>query len=90
MVLPQYKLGVPSELAGRRPDIRAAEGAYIKQLTAIGEAQAQLYPSVRLGLRFGLDSYEAGKFGDWGSRFGLSVHPSWICRFSMVAAVVPP
>ena len=75
MVLPQYKLGVPSELAGRRPDIRAAEARLHQATAAIGEAQAQLYPSVRLGLRFGLDSYEAGKFGDWGSRF-WSIGPS--------------
>ncbi len=75
MVLPQYKLGVPSELAGRRPDIRAAKARLHQATAAIGEAQAQLYPSVRLGLRFGLDSYEAGKFGDWGSRF-WSIGPS--------------
>ena len=74
-VLPQYKLGVPSELAGRRPDIRAAEARLHQATAAIGEAKAQLYPSIRLGARFGLDSYASDKFGDWGSRF-WSIGPS--------------
>ena len=66
--LPAYRLGLPSELAARRPDIRAAEARLHQATAAIGEAQAQLYPSVRLGANIGLDSYASGKFGDWGSR----------------------
>nr|WP_229131176.1 TolC family protein [Bordetella parapertussis] len=38
-------------------------------------AQADLYPSIRLGARFGYESYESGKFGDWGSRT-WSIGPS--------------
>ncbi|MDR0776410.1 MAG: efflux transporter outer membrane subunit [Azonexus sp.] len=74
-VLPEYTLGLPSELAARRPDIRASLARLHQSTAAIGEAQAQLYPSIRLGVRAGLDSYEAGKFGDWGSRL-WSIGPS--------------
>lgn len=74
-VLPEYALGLPSELAARRPDIRAAEARLHQATAAIGEAQAQLYPSIRLGVRLGLDSYEWSKFGDWGSRM-WSLGPS--------------
>ena len=75
MDLPQYKLGLPSELAGRRPDIRAAEAQLHQATAAIGEAKAQLYPSIRLGGNFGYDSYSASKFGEWGSR-AWSIGPS--------------
>jgi outer membrane protein TolC len=74
-ILPAYTLGLPSELASRRPDIRASLARLHQATAAIGEAQAQLYPSIRLGLRAGLDAYEAGKFGDWGSR-SWSIGPS--------------
>lgn len=73
--LPDYTLGLPSELAARRPDIRAAEARLHQATAAIGEAQAQLYPSIRLGARAGLDSYEAGRFGEWGTRL-WSIGPS--------------
>ena len=75
ITLPQYRLGIPSEMAGRRPDIRAAEARLHQATAAIGEAQAQLYPSIRLGARFGFDSYTSGNFGDWGSR-AWSIGPS--------------
>lgn len=74
-VLPEYALGLPSELAARRPDIRAAEARLHRATAAIGEAQAQLYPSIRLGARAGLDSYEAAEFFNWGSRM-WSIGPS--------------
>ncbi|KAB2841188.1 MAG: efflux transporter outer membrane subunit, partial [Burkholderiales bacterium] len=74
-VLPDYTLGLPSELASRRPDIRAAEARLHQATAAIGEAQAQLYPSIRLGARAGLESYQAAKFGEWGTRL-WSIGPS--------------
>ncbi|MFJ0747588.1 TolC family protein, partial [Bordetella bronchiseptica] len=73
--LPDYALGLPSELARRRPDIRAAEARLHQATARIGLAQADLYPSIRLGARFGYESYESGKFGDWGSRT-WSIGPS--------------
>ena len=66
--LPDLSLGLPSEVAQRRPDIRAAQ-ARLQQVTAgIGVAQADLYPSIRLGAKFGYESYLSGEFSDWGSR----------------------
>ncbi|CCJ52123.1 efflux transporter outer membrane subunit [Bordetella bronchiseptica] len=73
--LPDYALGLPSELARRRPDIRAAEARLHQATARIGLTQADLYPSIRLGARFDYESYESGKFGDWGSRT-WSIGPS--------------
>ncbi len=65
---PDLALGVPGEVMRHRPDIQAAE-AHLQAATArIGIAVADLYPRVTLGLSFGLESLDAGKFGDWGSR----------------------
>ena len=53
---PAVPVGVPSELARRRPDIRAAE-AQLHQATAdIGVAVASFYPTVQLNGVVGLDS----------------------------------
>lgn len=73
--LPDLSLGLPSEVARRRPDIRAAE-AHLRSATAsIGAAEADLYPSIRLGATFGYESYLSGEFSDWGSRT-WSIGPS--------------
>jgi len=73
--LPDLSLGLPSEIALRRPDIRAAEARLHRATASIGVAQAELYPSIRLGARFGYESYLSGEFADWGSR-SWSVGPS--------------
>ena len=53
---PAIPVGVPSELARRRPDIRAAE-AQLHQATAdIGVAVAAFYPTVQLNGVVGLDA----------------------------------
>jgi NodT family efflux transporter outer membrane factor (OMF) lipoprotein len=67
-VLPELALGIPSEVAQRRPDIRAAEARLRNATASVGIAQADLYPSIRLGARFGYESYLSGEFSDWGSR----------------------
>ena len=73
--LPDLALGLPSEEALRRPDIRTAE-AHLHGATAnIGIAKANLYPSIRLGAKFGFESYLSGEFSDWGSRT-WSIGPS--------------
>ena len=73
--LPDLALGLPSEVALRRPDIRTAE-AHLHGATAnIGIAKANLYPSIRLGAKFGFESYLSGEFSDWGSRT-WSIGPS--------------
>ncbi|HDS9360642.1 TPA: efflux transporter outer membrane subunit [Enterobacter chengduensis] len=73
--LPQLTLGIPSDVALNRPDIRAAE-AHLHAATArIGVAEAELYPSITLGAKIGMDTYSADNFTEWGSR-AWSVGPS--------------
>ncbi|HEJ2889908.1 efflux transporter outer membrane subunit [Pseudomonas aeruginosa] len=66
--LPDLSPGVPSEVARRRPDIRAAEAQLHAATANIGVAVAELYPSVRLGASFGYSSFESGQTSAWGSR----------------------
>jgi NodT family efflux transporter outer membrane factor (OMF) lipoprotein len=66
--LPDLALGLPSEAALRRPDIRAAEARLHGATARIGIAMADLYPSIRIGAKFGYESYLSGEFSDWGSR----------------------
>ena len=73
--LPDLALGLPSEVAQRRPDIRAAEARLRRATASIGVARADLYPSIRLGAHFGLESYQSSEFADWGSR-AWSIGPS--------------
>ncbi|MDU4252259.1 efflux transporter outer membrane subunit [Pseudomonas sp.] len=72
---PDLSLGLPSEVARRRPDIRAAEAQLHAATANVGVAVADLYPSIRLGAQFGYESADDGKFSDWGSRT-WSVGPS--------------
>lgn len=66
--LPDLRLGLPSELARRRPDVAAAEARLHAATAHIGIAVADLYPRITLGASFGLEAVGAAKFGDWGSR----------------------
>lgn len=66
--LPDLALGLPSEVALRRPDIRAAEARLHSATASIGIAKANLYPSIRLGAKFGFEPYLSGDLSDWGSR----------------------
>jgi NodT family efflux transporter outer membrane factor (OMF) lipoprotein len=71
--LPTLALGLPSEVALRRPDVRAAEARLAGATASIGVARASLYPSVRLGVNFGFESYRQGHLFDWASRtFGIT------------------
>jgi NodT family efflux transporter outer membrane factor (OMF) lipoprotein len=76
MTLPDLSLGLPSELASRRPDIAAAEARLRSTTAGIGIARAALYPSIRLGARFGSESYLGSDFLSWGSRL-WSIGPSF-------------
>ena len=58
-------VGLPSELAQRRPDIRRAEAALHAATASIGVAKADFYPRISLN----------GSFGDWNSRT-LGIGPS--------------
>ncbi len=75
VALPDLTLGLPSEVASRRPDIAAAEARLRGATAGIGIARAALYPSIRLGARFGSESYQGTEFLSWGSRT-WSIGPS--------------
>lgn len=66
--LPDLRLGIPSELVRRRPDIQAAEAQLHAATADIGVAVAELYPRISLGASLGYQSISQSKFGDWGSR----------------------
>lgn len=73
--LPSLSPGVPSEVALRRPDIRAAVARLHAATARIGVAEAELYPSITLGARLGYDSDNADNLTEWSSR-SWSVGPS--------------
>ncbi|MEI9401785.1 efflux transporter outer membrane subunit [Mesorhizobium argentiipisi] len=53
-------IGIPSELARRRPDIRAAEAQLHAATADIGVAVAEFYPTVQLNGAVGFDALKAG------------------------------
>ena len=75
VALPPLELGLPSAIAARRPDIRAAQARLHAATASIGVAEADLYPRITLGARLGAESVDRGQLGDWGSRL-WSVGPS--------------
>jgi NodT family efflux transporter outer membrane factor (OMF) lipoprotein len=68
-------VGVPSELARRRPDILRAEAELHAATAAIGVAKADFYPRISLRGRVGVEAFEFGDLGSWDSRF-FSVGPT--------------
>lgn len=66
--LPDLALGLPSDLARRRPDLLAADARLRRATANIGVARADLYPSIRIGGKFGFESYLSDEFASWGSR----------------------
>jgi NodT family efflux transporter outer membrane factor (OMF) lipoprotein len=69
-------LGVPSELAERRPDIRRAEAQLHEATANIGVAQASFYPSVQLNGTLDVDALQFNKLFQAASRqymFGPSI-----------------
>jgi NodT family efflux transporter outer membrane factor (OMF) lipoprotein len=55
---PRVPVGIPSELARRRPDIRAAEAQLHAATADIGVAVGSFYPTVQLNGTVGLDSVD--------------------------------
>lgn len=66
--LPALALGIPAEVARRRPDIRMAEAQLHAATADIGIAVSDLYPRVGLGASLGVQSIDRQRFGDWSSR----------------------
>lgn len=68
-------VGIPSELARRRPDIRRAEAQLHAATAAIGVAKADFYPRIGLRGRIGVEAFEGSDLGSWDSRT-FSVGPT--------------
>ncbi|NIF17171.1 efflux transporter outer membrane subunit [Pantoea sp. Cy-639] len=64
----RFAIGVPSELAERRPDIRQAEARLHAATASIGVAKADFYPSIRLSGSVGFQAMQLSDFGAWDSR----------------------
>lgn len=63
-------IGVPAELARRRPDIREAEASLHAATAQIGVAVADLYPRLTLSASGGFQSETLGSLLGWSSLFG--------------------
>ena len=71
-VPPRVPIGLPSELARRRPDIRQAEAQLHSATADIGVAVADFYPKVTLDGSIGLQALKAKDLGNWAARtYGL-------------------
>ncbi|WP_312936454.1 efflux transporter outer membrane subunit [Pseudomonas sp.] len=64
----RFAIGVPSELAARRPDIRQAEARLHAVTASIGVAEADFYPRIRLSGSVGLQSLQLADLGSWSAR----------------------
>ncbi|WP_434705956.1 efflux transporter outer membrane subunit [Pseudomonas sp. Z1-12] len=71
----QVPVGVPSELAQRRPDILRAEAQLHAATAAIGVAKADFYPRIGLKGRIGVEAFDSGDLANWDARF-FSVGPT--------------
>ncbi len=68
-------VGVPSELAHRRPDILRAEAQLHAATAAIGVAKADFYPRIGLKGQIGVEAFDSGDLASWDSRF-FSIGPT--------------
>src|SRR5450830_352840 len=64
----QIAIGLPSELAERRPDIRQAEARLHAATANIGVAKGDFYPRITLSGSLGSQALQLSDFGSWGSR----------------------
>jgi len=68
-------VGLPLELAMRRPDIREAQARLHEATAAIGVAEADFYPRISLTGSLGLQAFDRNDMGNWSSR-NFSVGPT--------------
>ncbi len=66
---PEVPVGLPGDLLRRRPDILKSEADLHAATAKVGQARAQLFPSITLGGTAGLQSIHASSLTDWASRF---------------------
>lgn len=67
-VPPRVPIGVPAELARRRPDIRQAEAQLHAATADIGVAVADFYPKITLNGSIGISALKAKDLGNWAAR----------------------
>ncbi|WP_380780325.1 efflux transporter outer membrane subunit [Sphingomonas sp. R86520] len=67
-VPPTVPVGLPADLARRRPDVREAEARLHAATAQTGVAVADFYPRVTLSGDFGFESLQLGSLFDWSSR----------------------
>lgn len=75
VIPPRVPVGVPSELAQRRPDIRRADAQLHVAVAQVGEAMAEFYPKVTISADFGFQSLSFRDLGFWNAR-AWNVGPS--------------
>ena len=69
---PRVAIGLPSQLAERRPDIRQAQARLHAATASIGVAQGDFYPRITLSGNLGSQAMQLSDLGSWGSRqFGI-------------------
>ena len=68
-VPPQVPVGLPADLARRRPDIRAAEARLHAATAQVGVATADLYPKLTLSASGGYQSESINQLLNWASGF---------------------
>jgi NodT family efflux transporter outer membrane factor (OMF) lipoprotein len=66
---PDVPIGLPGDLARRRPDIRAAEAQLHAATAQVGVAVANLYPSVSFSAPFGLQAQRPIDLASWQAAF---------------------
>ena len=74
-VPPRVPIGLPADLARRRPDIRESEARLHAATARVGVAVADLFPRLTLGAQGGFQSENLSTLTNWASRF-LSVGPA--------------
>ncbi|MBS1094738.1 efflux transporter outer membrane subunit [Gluconobacter wancherniae] len=75
VVPPVVPVGIPSELAQRRPDIREADAKLRAAVAEVGEATADFYPKVTISADFGFQTLSIRDMGFWNAR-AWNVGPS--------------
>jgi NodT family efflux transporter outer membrane factor (OMF) lipoprotein len=75
VVPPRVPIGLSSELARRRPDIREAEAQLHAATASIGAAKADFFPKVTLSGSIAIQATQFTNMGSWGAR-SYSAGPS--------------
>ncbi|MDR5800109.1 efflux transporter outer membrane subunit [Caballeronia sp. LZ001] len=75
MAPPRVPVGLSSELAHRRPDIREAEAQLHAATASIGAAKADFFPKITLSGSVAIQATQFTNLGSWGAR-SYSAGPS--------------